>query len=58
MKMQHIKPQEPVLVVPVHDNKEVGFFGITCLRLTAGKEKSTIKIKSSVFDYHCHKQIL
>jgi hypothetical protein len=33
------KPREPVLVMLVHDNKEVRFFGNTCLKLTAGKGK-------------------
>jgi len=37
--MQHIKPQKPVVVVSVHDNKEKHFFGITFLKLTAGKGK-------------------
>lgn len=58
MKMQHTKPRDPVLVVLVQNSKEVGIFGITCLKLAAGKEKSAIKLKSSVSDYHCPKQIL
>jgi len=39
--MQHIKAQKPVVVVSVHDNKEELFFGIICLKLTAGKGKKT-----------------
>lgn len=55
--MQHIKPQKPVVVVSVHDNKEERFFGITCLKLTAGKGKKHHKIESSVSYCLCQKQI-
>lgn len=46
--MQHIKPQEPVVVVLVHDNKEERFFlELHVSNWNQGKAKSTIKIESS-----------